>query len=163
VDAGRFEEMIRREEFAEWAKVYGNYYGTPRRTLDEMMARGTDILLEIDAQGALQLKRKFPGAVLIYILPPSLDVLKLRLERRGSDSPQEIEHRLRKAREEIWQYREYHYIVPNDDLKHAVKTLEAVVLAERMKATPMDDAWLETLFPKPGHPSVHTPFKESRS
>lgn len=119
-----FQAMVERHEFAEWAPVYGNMYGTPRAALTEMMEQGTDVLLEIDTQGAMQIKKKFDDGVYIYILPPSIDALRTRLQQRGSDSAEEIQRRLQKAREEVWSYREYSYIVRNDDMKQALKEID---------------------------------------
>ncbi|WP_447972253.1 guanylate kinase [Nitrospira sp. Kam-Ns4a] len=148
VDEQVFQEMVARNEFAEWAPVYGHLYGTPRHTLTALMDQGYDVLLEIDAQGAMQIKKKFEDGVYIYILPPSIEALRTRLLQRGSDSPDEIARRLQKAREEVWSYREYSYIVRNDDVKQALKELEAIVLAERIRTKRLDIAWLEENFIK---------------
>jgi guanylate kinase len=146
VDARYFQSLIERNEFAEWAQVYGQRYGTPRTPLVEMMDKGVDVLLEIDVQGARQIKKAFEDAVYVYILPPSIDALRLRLEQRGGDSPEEIQRRLQKVREEMWSYREYDYIVKNDDMANAIKELEAIVLAERIKTKRVDVQWLEEKF-----------------
>jgi guanylate kinase len=141
-----FQDMIQRNEFAEWAPVYGHFYGTPRSALIGMMNQGLDVLLEIDTQGATQIKKRFEDAVYIYILPPSLETLRIRLENRGGDAPEEIQRRLQKAREEVWSYRNYDYIVRNDDMKQALQELEAVILAERIKTKRLDIGWLEENF-----------------
>lgn len=133
LDERTFKEMVERGEFAEWAVVYGHHYGTPRRALAEMMAQGLDVLLEIDVQGALQIKRQFPESVHVYLLPPSLAELRARLQRRAGDSPDEIGHRLRQARDEVRSYRNYDYIVRNEDLKEAVREMEAIITAERVR------------------------------
>jgi guanylate kinase len=146
VDDAEFQDMANRNEFAEWARVYGHLYGTPRAALTEMLDKGLDVLLEIDVQGALQIKRKFPDGIYIYIVPPSIDALRARLVQRGGDSQEEIQRRLQKAREEIWSYREYYYIVRNEDVKQALKELEAIVLAERIKTKRIDTTWLEKNF-----------------
>jgi guanylate kinase len=146
VDDAQFQDMANRNEFAEWARVYGHLYGTPRAALTEMMDKGLDVLLEIDVQGALQIKRKFPDGIYIYIVPPSFEALRARLVQRGGDSQEEIQRRLQKAREEIWSYREYYYIVRNEDVKQALKELEAIVLAERIKTKRIDTTWLEKNF-----------------
>jgi guanylate kinase len=148
VDERQFQDMAQRNEFAEWAPVYGHLYGTPRQALTEMMEKGSDVLLEIDFQGALQIKKRFDDAIYIYIMPPFLEALRSRLQHRGGDSPEEIQRRLQKAREEVWSYREYSYIVRNDDMKQALKELEAIILAERIKTTRLDIAWLEENFIK---------------
>jgi guanylate kinase len=141
-----FQAMVERHEFAEWAPVYGHMYGTPRAALTEMMEQGTDVLLEIDTQGAMQIKKKFDDGVYIYILPPSIDALRIRLQQRGSDSAEEVQRRLQKAREEVWSYREYSYIVRNDDMKQALKEMESIILAERIRTKRLDIAWLEENF-----------------
>lgn len=141
-----FENMAQQHEFAEWAFVHGNMYGTPRSALLQKMEQGIDVLLEIDDQGAKQIKKNFPDAVFIYILPPSIEALEQRLLHRGSDSPDEIQRRLLKAREEVWSYREYYYIVCNEDFQHALKELESIILAERIKTKQLDIGWLEENF-----------------
>ncbi len=146
VEESVFQEMIQRHEFAEWAPVYGHLYGTPRSVLAEKMENGIDVLLEIDSQGAMQIKKKFADAIYIYIMPPSIEALRTRLLQRAGDSPEEIQRRLQKAREEVWSYREYYYIVRNDDIKQALKELEGIILAERTKTKRLDMAWLEENF-----------------
>jgi guanylate kinase len=146
MDESRFQQMIQRNEFAEWARVYGHLYGTPRQALLEMMEKGTDVLVEIDIQGARQIKKKFDDAVHIYVLPPSIEALRARLLQRGGDSGEEIERRIQKAREELWSYREYYYIVKNEDMKQALKQLESIVVAERTKTKRLDLAWFEQNF-----------------
>jgi guanylate kinase len=101
ISRAKFSEMIARDEFLEWASVYDHYYGTPRFPVEEALARGKDVLLEIDVQGGLQVKQKFPEAVLIFLLPPSRDELKTRLIKRGSESLEEVEKRLRWALTEM--------------------------------------------------------------
>jgi guanylate kinase len=146
IDDVAFDGMVERNEFAEWAQVYGQRYGTPRQALIDIMDKGDDVLLEIDAQGAMQIKKRFDDGVYIYIMPPSLDVLRTRLVQRGSDLPEEIQRRLQKARQEILGYREYDYIVRNDTMAHALKELESIVLAERIKTKRLDLNWLEENF-----------------
>ena len=146
VDARYFQSLVERDEFAEWAQVYGQRYGTPRTPLIEMMDKGVDVLLEIDVQGARQIKKTFEDAVYLYILPPSIDALRVRLQQRGGDSTEEIQRRLQKVREEMWSYREYDYIVKNDEMTQAIMQLEAIVLAERIKTKRVDVQWLEENF-----------------
>jgi guanylate kinase len=143
IDERAFKDMVERDEFAEWAIVYGHYYGTPRRALAEMMEQGVDVLLEIDVQGALQIKKKFPFAVNVYLLPPSIVELRTRLLKRAGDSPEEIRRRLQQARDEVRSYREYDYIVRNEDLKEAAKEMEAIVVAERVRTTRLNVAGIE--------------------
>ena len=125
-----FREMIENDELLEWAEVYDNYYGTPVIKLQDML-KDNDVILEIDIQGALQIKKKFPNAVLIYILPPSIEELIKRLHDRGTDSLEVIEKRLSLAREEIAKAACYDYVVVNDKIEIAVKKIMAIVIAER--------------------------------
>lgn len=145
-DESTFQSMIEKHEFVEWARVYGHLYGTPRKTLAEKIDHGIDVLLEIDVQGANQVKKKFEDAVSIFILPPSMSVLRQRLQSRASDSSDEIHRRLQKVKEEVWSYREYAYIVRNDDLARSLCDLENIFLAERLKTKRLDMTWLENNF-----------------
>ncbi|MSR24406.1 MAG: guanylate kinase [Nitrospiraceae bacterium] len=140
-----FMAMAERNDFAESARVYGHFYGTPRQALMDMLEKGLDVLLEIDTQGAMQIKKKFSDGVYIYILPPSIDALRARLIQRG-DAPEEIQRRMQKARQEILNYREYDYIVRNEDLKQASQELQAIVHAERTRTKRVDINWLEQNF-----------------
>ena len=141
-----FQQMVDRNEFVEWARVYGHLYGTPRKTLIDQMEQGIDVLLEIDVQGAIQVKKKFEDAVSIFLLPPSMQVLRSRLQNRASDTPEEILRRLQKVKEEVWSYREYAYVVRNEDLSQSLHELESVFLAERLKTKRLNMAWLERNF-----------------
>jgi len=145
VDEPAFQDMAQRNDFAESARVYGHFYGTPRQALMDMLEKGLDVLLEIDTQGAMQIKKKFSDGVYIYILPPSIDALRARLIQRG-DAPEEIQRRMQKARQEILNYREYDYIVRNEDLKQASQELQAIVHAERTRMKRVDINWLEQNF-----------------
>ena len=131
----RFEEMADRGEFLEWARVFGNYYGTATRSLTDAQAAGKDLLLDIDVQGAAQVRARVPDAVSIFVLPPNPDILAARLRNRslaeGSLDEKEIARRLAKARGEIQNYHEYRYILVNDVLDYAVESLKAIVIAER--------------------------------
>jgi guanylate kinase len=146
IGESEFQQMIDRNEFVEWARVYGNLYGTPRKTLTDQLEQGIDVLLEIDVQGAIQVKKKFEDAVSIFILPPSMHVLRSRLQNRASDTPEEILRRLQKVKEEVWSYREYAYVVRNEDLSQSLRELESVFLAERLKTKRLNMAWLERNF-----------------
>jgi guanylate kinase len=145
-DDTTFQAMIDRHEFVEWARVYGHLYGTPRRMVADKIEQGIDVLLEIDVQGALQVKKKFDDAVSIFILPPSMTVLRQRLLSRASDSSEEIQRRLQKVKEEVWSYREYAYIVRNDDLTRSLQALESIFLGERLKTKRLNMAWIENNF-----------------
>jgi len=146
IEEAAFQGMVARHEFLEYAHVYGNWYGTPRKPLMDKMEQGIDVLLEIDVQGALQIKKKFEDAVYIFILPPSLDTLRERLQGRASDSPEEIHRRLLKVKEEVWSFREYYYIVRNDELGQSLRELQSIFLAERLKTKRLDMNWFEQNF-----------------
>jgi len=141
-----FQEMIERNEFIEWANVYGHLYGTPWKSLTEKIDLGIDVLLEIDVQGAMQVKKRFEDAVSIFILPPSMTELRARLQTRASDSPEEIQRRLHKVKEEVWSYREYAYIVRNEDLGQSLRDLESIFWSERLKTKRLNMTWLENNF-----------------
>jgi guanylate kinase len=145
-DEPTFQLMIDRHEFVEWARVYGHLYGTPRKTLADKIDQGIDVLLEIDVQGAMQVKKKFDDAVSIFILPPSMTALRQRLQSRASDTTEEIQRRLQKVKEEVWSYREYAYIVRNDDLTRSLRDLENIFLGERLKTKRLDMTWIENNF-----------------
>ena len=146
IEEQTFQEMIERHEFVEWARVYGHLYGTPWKAVTDKLDQGIDVLLEIDVQGALQVKKKFEDAVSVFILPPSMNVLRTRLQSRGSDSQEEIQRRLHKVKEEVWHYREYAYIVRNDDLTRSLRDLANIFLAERLKTKRMEITWIENNF-----------------
>ncbi len=149
VDEATFRDMIKEGAFLEWAEVYGHLYGTPRAPIKEWIAQGIDVLLDIDAQGALQIRRHEPDAVSIYILPPSLEVLRRRLEDRKGDAPDEIARRLKKARDEVKNYRDYAHVIINEDFKSAVRQLEAIVLAERSRTALLDLSAVEQALMEP--------------
>ena len=134
-----FEAMIARNEFLEWAEVFGNYYGTHRGVLEEARAEGKDLVLDIDVQGARQLKCQIPEAVTVFILAPSRQILEQRLRARSEDREDVIERRLRAAAEEIRNYQAYDYVVINRDLADSDATLAAIVRAERVRRTRIED------------------------
>ncbi len=133
IDRDTFEKMIEENEFLEWAEVYGNLYGTSKSQVLKALESGKDILLDIDVQGALQVKKNLPESVLIFILPPSLKELERRLRKRGTDSEKTIERRLKIAREEIKKSIYYDYIVINDILEVAFNKLESIIIAEKCR------------------------------
>jgi len=143
VDQATFRTMIKDGAFLEWAEVYGHLYGTPRALLRQWREQGIDVLLDIDTQGAAQIRRQEPEALSIYILPPSLEALRRRLEERRADAPDEIARRLEKARDEVKHYRDYTYVIINDDFKSSVRRLECIVLAERSRTAAQDLSVLE--------------------
>jgi guanylate kinase len=134
-----FQEMIARGEFLEWAEVYGNFYGTHRSVLDKARAAGKDLVLDIDVQGARQLKCKISEAVTVFVLPPSRQILEQRLRARGEDPEEVIERRLRQAAEEIRNYQAYDYVLINRDLAESDATLAAIVRAERVRRSRIED------------------------
>jgi len=135
VDDVRFRELLAKEEFAEHAVVHGHLYGTRASTLERALAAGIDVLLDIDTQGAMQLKAYSPEAVLIFIVAPSMRDLAQRLRERGSDKDDDIERRLVRAREEIALWRRYDYLIVNRDVKEALDQLEAIIAAERARTS----------------------------
>ena len=134
VNREKFEQMIHDSEFLEHAEVYGNLYGTSRRWISETRASGADVLLEIDWQGARQVKKLFPDMTYIYILPPSIDELRNRLLKRGKDSAAVIERRLSEAREDLNHVHKADYVIINEDFSVALTDLWAVTRAVRLTA-----------------------------
>ena len=133
VDAAAFRAMIDGGEFFEWAEVHGNLYGTSRKAIEQRLLDGQDVVLEIDWQGALQIKRLFPYAVLIFVLPPSWDELAQRLHRRGEDGPETIARRLDNARHEVAQARHFDFVIINALFETALFDLKTVVHSQRLK------------------------------
>jgi guanylate kinase len=133
VDEPEFRAMIGRDEFFEWAQVHGNLYGTSRRAIEARLMRGEDVVLEIDWQGALQIKRLFPHAVLIFILPPNWQELRQRLQRRGEDGPEVIERRMANARDEVAQARHFDFVIINSLFETALFDLKTVVHSQRLR------------------------------
>jgi guanylate kinase len=139
ISRAEFEERIARDEFLEWAEVFGNYYGTHREILDRARLAGFDVVLDIDVQGARQLKGRIPDAVSIFILAPSREILEQRLRARSEDPPGVIARRLREAAEEIRNCRAYDYVLVNDEVERSADTLEAIVKAERARRTRIEE------------------------
>ena len=133
VPEAQFREMADRGEFFEWAQVHGNLYGTSRRAIEARLQGGEDVVLEIDWQGALQIKQLFAHAVLIFILPPSWDELRQRLMRRGEDRPEVIARRMANAREEVAQARHFDFVIINALFETALFDLKTVVHSQRLK------------------------------
>ena len=146
VDEERFMRMVADGEFLEWAEVHGNLYGTSRVKLFEMIEGGIDVILDIDTQGAAQIRRKGIDATFIFVLPPSPEILKKRLISRKTDSEEVILRRLKKAREEIGDYRLYDYVIVNDNLDVALNELGAVVLSRRLHISRVDHEWIRATF-----------------
>ncbi|MDZ7865757.1 guanylate kinase [Acidovorax sp.] len=128
-----FDAMVEGNAFVEWAHVHGNRYGTSKKAIEERIAQGSDVILEIDFQGALQIKEAFANALLVFILPPSWEELRSRLERRGEDSPEVIEVRLKNAATEMAQVSKFDFVIINELFERALFDLKAVVHAQRLK------------------------------
>lgn len=139
IERAEFEERIARDEFLEWAQVFGNYYGTHRGIWDRACAERKDLLLDIDVQGAAQLKKRIPDAVTIFVLAPSRQILEQRLRDRSEDSEAVIARRLAAAAEEIRNYERYDYVVVNEVVQDAVETLHSIIRAERVRRQRMED------------------------
>ena len=129
-----FEEMIKNDLLLEYAEVYGNYYGTPKEQVLKVLKSGKNVVLEIDPQGAMHVKAKFPEGVFIYILPPSLDELAARITKRGTDSKDSIKKRLAAATEEIQYALKYDYVVVNDKVETAVDSIATIISAEKFNS-----------------------------
>jgi guanylate kinase len=134
-----FEERVKHGEFLEHAEVFGNYYGTNRKVLEQAQSEGKDLILDIDVQGARQLKQRIPEAVSIFVLAPSRDILEQRLRMRSEDSEEVIQRRLRDAAEEIRNYSQYDYVLVNHQLEESIDTLAAIIKAERVRRIRMED------------------------
>lgn len=135
VTVAAFKAMVERNEFAEWAVVHDNFYGTRAEPLEQALAAGLDILLDIDTQGGRQLRTRYSEAISVFIVAPSLALLEQRLRERKSDAPKEIARRMARAREEIAAWREYDYLIINRDLKEAVDQLASIIQAERCRTS----------------------------
>ncbi len=135
VTGAEFQRLIESKELLEWAEVYGNFYGTSRRFIDDSLNVGIDVLLDVDVQGARTVREKRPDAVSIFIMPPSYQVLRSRLENRKLDKDYVIEQRLSIARREIKQYRNYDFLIVNDRLAESVEELKAIILGSRCRMT----------------------------
>lgn len=127
IDRSEFEAGIEENRWAEWARVHGNYYGTSGDFIAQGLSRGKNILLDIDVQGTLKILKRYPHAITIFILPPSMDILRHRLESRGTDSQEEIERRLLEAEKEMAQKSHYRHVVVNDDISTAVDELVSII------------------------------------
>jgi len=135
LDKPVFEKMIADGELLEWAEVFGNYYGTPMKKIQDRLAEGQDILLEIDTQGAMHVKKRFPNGVFIFLLPPSLAELERRIRGRGTDDEESIRRRLASSAGEIAVAREYRYVVVNEDVDRSVETIWSILTAEHCRVS----------------------------
>lgn len=138
VSADAFQELIHRHRLLEWATVHGNYYGTSFAELEKATEAGEDLLLDVDVQGAGQVRQRIHGVVSVFILPPSYEVLEARLRSRGQDDPESMEKRLRRATEEVSHYHEFDYVLVNDDLELCVSAFRSVIEAARNRVARQD-------------------------
>lgn len=145
VNRAAFEEMIAADEFLEWAFVHGNFYGTTRTQIVGETAAGADIVLEVDVQGAASVRQLLMDSVSIFILPPSIEVLRQRLIARGTDTPEELEVRMRNAPEELKHYSDFDYVIINDEVQHAASQLAAIIYAERARCMRQDNLVREVI------------------
>ncbi len=143
ISVKKFRGMIQKGEFVEWAEVHGNLYGTSRKRLEKIINDGLDVILDIDTQGAAQIKKTYRNGVFIFILPPSMTVLRDRLEKRMSNTKEDMERRLKRAGDEIRAYMMYDYVIVNDLLKSSLSTFESIIAAERQRSSKIDSAWIE--------------------
>ncbi|MFA5072518.1 MAG: guanylate kinase [Nitrospirota bacterium] len=142
----RFQEMITAGDFAEFAQVHSHWYGTSRRVLQDLISKNIDVILDIDTQGAQQIKQKYASAVYVFIMPPSLGVLEERLRNRKSNREDDIQRRMSHAREEIKDYLLYDYVVINRDFDRALTELRSIITTERCRTNILDNAWIDTMF-----------------
>ncbi len=140
VSMGKFQEMLKNNELLEWAQVYGNWYGIPKAEVKKALERGEDVIIKIDIQGAATIKKLLPQAVFIFLVPPSVDDLRLRLKQRHTESPADLALRLKTAEEEVKQLSLFDYIVINrwDEIDRAVSDIEAIITAEKRRVAPRE-------------------------
>jgi guanylate kinase len=136
-------ENLKRGKLVEWARVHGHLYGTPRDFVESTLAEGLDVVLSIDVQGGRKVKESFPDAVMIFILPPSFEVLEQRIRRRAADLAEDIKTRMENAREELRALPEYEYVVVNDEFEQAVAALRAIIVSERFRRARYRESFLE--------------------
>ncbi len=147
VDKTTFIQMIRNDDFLEWAEVYGNYYGTSKKMINDLFISGNDILLDIDIQGAKNIKKIYKNSVLIFLIPPSMEELERRLIQRKEEASI-IKKRINKAIDEIEQYLNYDYLVINDNLDEATEKIKCIIQAERQKINRINENILEKILNK---------------
>ncbi|OIO31681.1 MAG: guanylate kinase [Nitrospirae bacterium CG_4_10_14_3_um_filter_44_29] len=141
-----FRRMAGKDEFVEWAEVHGNLYGTSRKRLEAMLNKGIDVILDVDIQGARQIRKKYKNGIYIFILPPSPRALKERLKKRRCNSKEEIQRRLKRAVDEIRDYKKYDYVIINRVLDTALEELKAIIVSEKFRIENTDSLWIEKNF-----------------
>lgn len=139
-----FLKKLKNDAFLEHAEVYGNHYGTPKKFVDEKLSQGSDVLLEIDTEGAMQVREKFSKGVFVFIVPPSIEELHRRINSRGTETAEEVEKRLNSSLEEITMLINYDYVVMNEKIADAVQLLESILCAEKASVSRSGAKWLET-------------------
>jgi guanylate kinase len=142
----QFESMITNNELLEWAEYVGNYYGTPRAFVEETLNKGKDIILEIEVQGALKVKETYPDGIFVFLMPPSFEELRSRIVHRGTENPESLLNRMNVAKEELQMMRHYDYAVVNDEVEKAVKRIQSIIEAERLRKErilPYYEQWLK--------------------
>lgn len=140
----QFLRRVEEDDFLEWAEVYGNYYGTPKSNVEKLLDEGKNVILEIDIQGALKVKEKAREGVFIFILPPSMEELKQRIIKRGSETPESLMTRFKSAYQEINYVSKYNYAVVNDNVEDAVNKIESVLIAEKCRVDRLKETILES-------------------
>jgi len=143
-----FLRMTKAGEFIEWAEVHGELYGTSEKRVRKLLDAGSDVVLDIDTQGAMEIKKRYDKGVYIFILPPSVEALRKRLEKRMTDSGEEITRRLKRAVIEIKTFRQYDYVIINDILENALREFEAIIISHRVSTELIDPLWIEKTFLK---------------
>jgi len=146
ISRDEFLAMVDRGEFVEWAEVHGALYGTSGMRIEESLNKGIDVLLDIDTQGAAQIRRAYQEGVYIFIVPPAMQILKQRLEQRMTDSEEQVDERLKKAVLEIKSYPLYDYVIINDKIDNAFKQLEAIIIAQKVSTRMINPEWIEETF-----------------
>ncbi len=144
VTKNEFEQKIKEDYFLEYTNYAGNYYGTPKEHISEKLNKGIDVILEIEIEGASNVKKIFPEAICIFIMPPSLKELVRRLKKRGTDTDEKIMERFKKAYQEINEVKKYNYVVVNDDIDVATSKVEAIIKAEKCRVDRIEDVYLDT-------------------
>jgi guanylate kinase len=144
IDNEKFENMIKDDEFLEYARVYDNYYGTPKSNVESLLEQGKDVILEIDIQGALNVKKSYDDGVFIFIIPPSMGELKNRIKKRGSETEESLLKRFKAAYKEMNYISKYNYVVINDTVESAVRKLESIIIAEKCRVDRYKDSIINT-------------------
>lgn len=129
----QFEDMIKNDDLLEWVKYCDNYYGTPKAFIDSSISDGNDVILDIEVEGAMRVKEKYPECILVFVVPPTIEELKKRIEKRGSESSISVSKRLKRAEEELNYIDKYDYVIVNDDVNEAINELKSIIVAEKLK------------------------------